>query len=110
MRRREFITLLGSAAVAWPSAGFAQTSFRVGLLSAPAPMTDNTPPGAALIRGFAQFGYSQGRNIVFERRGAEGHLDRLPHLVEELVAGPFLCKRRTLERDEIGMNRYRALV
>jgi len=86
MRRREFITLLGGAAVAWPSAGFAQTSFRVGLLSAPAPMTDNSPPGAALIRGLAQLGYAQGRNIVFERRGAEGHLDRLPRLVEELVA------------------------
>jgi putative tryptophan/tyrosine transport system substrate-binding protein len=86
MRRREFITLLGGATVAWPSAVLAQTSSRVGLLSAPAPITDNSPAGAAIIRGLAQHGYTQGRNLVFERRGAEGRLDRLPRLVEELVA------------------------
>jgi putative ABC transport system substrate-binding protein len=86
MRRRKFITLLGGAAVAWPSVVLAQRPSRVGLLSAPAPISDNSPAGAALIRGLAQHGYTQGRNLVFERRGAEGRLDRLPRLVEELVA------------------------
>jgi len=37
------------------------------------------------MHGLAQHGYTQGANLVFERRGAEGHLDRLPHLLEELV-------------------------
>ena len=85
MGRREFITLFGGAAVAWPSAVLAQPHC-VGLLSAPAPITDDSPPGAALVLGLARHGYTQGRNLVFERRGAEGHLDRLPRLVKELVA------------------------
>ena len=49
-------------------------------------MADNSPFGAPLIRGLAQVGYTQGRNVAFEHRGAEGRLDRLPRLVEELVA------------------------
>ena len=49
-------------------------------------MGDNSPFGAPLIRGLAQHGYTLGRNIVFERRGAEGRLERLPRLVAELVA------------------------
>jgi putative tryptophan/tyrosine transport system substrate-binding protein len=87
--RREFITLLGGAAVAWPCAVIAQTPakvYRIGLLSGGAPVTDASPLGAALIRGLAQHGYALGRNLELERRGAEGHLDRLPHLVDELVA------------------------
>ena len=42
--------------------------------------------GIPLVRGFAQLGYTQNDDLVFERRGAEGHIDRLPRLVEELVA------------------------
>jgi putative ABC transport system substrate-binding protein len=89
MTRREFITLLGSVAVAWPRAVIAQTSakvYRVGLLTGGPPVADDTPGGAALIRGLAQHGYTLGRNLAFERRAAEGHLDRLPRLVDELVA------------------------
>ena len=88
MRRRDILTLLGAAAL-WPRGAFAQSpakTARVGLLSAVAPSSDNSPNGMALIRGLAQHGYELGRNLAFERRGAEGHLDRLPGLVEELVA------------------------
>jgi len=86
--RREFIILLGGAAVAWPGAVIAQAPakvYRIGLLGGGAPVTDASPFGAALIRGLAQYGYAPGHNLEFERRGAEGHLDRLPHLVDELV-------------------------
>ena len=87
--RRAFLMLLGCAAVAWPCAVSAQTPakvYRIGLLSAMDGVPDTSPNGAALIRGLAQHGYALGRNLVFERRGAEGHLDRLPRLVDELVA------------------------
>ena len=89
MRRREFITLLGSAALATRSSAFAQPAskvFRVGTLGAGPAMSDTNPVGAALLRGFKQLGYTQGTNLVFERRGAEGHLERLPALVDELSA------------------------
>jgi putative tryptophan/tyrosine transport system substrate-binding protein len=88
MRRREFITLL-SAAAAWPHEVIAQRtskSVRVGLLSAGAPIADNGSQGVALIRGLTQRGYELGKNLAFERRGAEGHIDRLPRLVGELAA------------------------
>jgi ABC-type uncharacterized transport system substrate-binding protein len=87
MRRREFITLLGATA-AWPSTGTAQGSsrvYRVGSLIAGPPIFDNSPVGAALIRGLAQRGYTLDRNLTFEHRGAEMHVDQLPRLVDELV-------------------------
>jgi putative ABC transport system substrate-binding protein len=89
MRRREFIKLLGGAALAWPRAAIAQAPakvYRVGLLSAGALVADASPIGASLIRGLAPLGYSLGRNMEFERRGAEGDLARLPRLLDELVA------------------------
>jgi ABC-type uncharacterized transport system substrate-binding protein len=89
MKRRDFIQVLGGALIAAPWGAQAQTGpkvHRIGLLSAAAPMADNSPFGVPLIRGLAQHGYTQGRNVVFERRGAEGHLDRLPRLVDELAA------------------------
>jgi ABC-type uncharacterized transport system substrate-binding protein len=88
MKRRNFLVLLGSATVACPHAAFAQTPakvYHIGLLSAGAPVADASPNGAPLIRGLAQHGYALGRNLAFERRGAEGQLDRLPRLVEELA-------------------------
>ena len=83
MKRREFITLLGGAA-AWPLAVRAQQRQpRVGILL----------PGRAvaardleLARELERVGYSQGRNITYEVRGAEGELNRLPQLARELVA------------------------
>jgi ABC-type uncharacterized transport system substrate-binding protein len=88
MKRRDFMALLGSAAVTCPRAGFAQTPakvYHVGLLSPGPPVADASPNGAPLINGLAQHGYALGRNLAFERRGAEGQLDRLPRLVEELA-------------------------
>jgi putative tryptophan/tyrosine transport system substrate-binding protein len=89
MRRREFITLLGGAALATQSRAFAQgpaRALRVGTLGPGPLVTDASPNGAALLRGFGQLGYTQGANLVFERRAAEGHLERLPALINELSA------------------------
>jgi putative ABC transport system substrate-binding protein len=89
IKRREFIKVLGGALIAMPGGAEAQTApkiHRIGLLSPAAPLADNSPFGKPLVRGLAQHGYIQGRNVVFERRGAEGRLERLPRLVEELVA------------------------
>jgi len=87
MRRRDFMALLGGVAIAWPRVVAAQGPvYRIGLLSSGAPIAENSPQGTALIRGLTQHGYELGRNLVFERRGAEAHTDRLPRLVEELVA------------------------
>jgi putative tryptophan/tyrosine transport system substrate-binding protein len=87
--RRTCLTLLGGAAVAWPCAVLAQAPAKVsrlGVLSGGVPVADASPVGAALLRGLAQHGYTLGRNLELERRGAEGHPDRLPHLVHDLVA------------------------
>ncbi len=89
MRRREFITMLGGAALATKSRAFAQSpsrALRVGTLGPGPVMSDASPTGAALLRGFAQLGYTPGANLVLERRGAEGHKERLPALLDELAA------------------------
>jgi putative ABC transport system substrate-binding protein len=82
------MALIGGAAVAWPRAALAQSPakvYRVGLLNSAGPVADNSPFGAALIRGLSQRGYTLEKNLSFERRGAEMHLDRLPGLVDELA-------------------------
>jgi putative tryptophan/tyrosine transport system substrate-binding protein len=88
MYRRRFIGLLGSAALGLPEIAAAQGTakvFRVGLLSPGPVISDDSPFGVAMIRGLAAHGYQPGKNVEFDRRGADGHLDRLPQLVTELV-------------------------
>jgi putative ABC transport system substrate-binding protein len=90
MRRRDFIAVLGGAAAAAPVAAFAQASEairRVGLLGSGAPLGDASPVIEGLGAGFARRGYTLGRDLVFERRAALGHVERLPRLVQELAAG-----------------------
>jgi putative ABC transport system substrate-binding protein len=87
--RRACLLLLSGAAVVWPRAVRAQPPakvVRLGVLSGGAPVTDASPVGAALLRGLAQHGYTLGQNLEIERRGAEGYPDRLPSLVDDLVA------------------------
>jgi ABC-type uncharacterized transport system substrate-binding protein len=89
LKRRDLIALLGGTAVAWPLCALAQTPpkvYRIGLLNSGAPIADNSPFGAPLIRGLARHGYALDRNLAFERRAAEGHVERVPQLLAELVA------------------------
>jgi hypothetical protein len=85
MRRREFITLIGGAAVAWPLAARAQQpgkTYQVGFLTAG---SGPSPLQREFAAALAALGYQEGRNLVIERRYAAGDLDRLTDLARDLV-------------------------
>jgi putative tryptophan/tyrosine transport system substrate-binding protein len=83
MRRREFITLVGGAAV-WPIAVRAQQMPVIGVLYSgnSEALRDDF---AAFRDGLAETGIVEGKNVAFEFRMAESHLDRLPALADDLV-------------------------
>src|SRR5947208_16296618 len=87
MNRREFITLVGSAAAAWPLAARAQQAAMpvVGFLSSRAP-EDSKHLVAAFRRGLAEGGFVEGQNVAIEFRWARGQYDLLPAMAAELVS------------------------
>ena len=86
LKRRELITVLGIAAVAWSLAARAQQPSMpvIGFFS---PCSAGACPYMldGLRRGLAETGYVEGRNVTIEYRWAEGRYDRLPELAAELV-------------------------
>ena len=86
MRRREFITLIGGAAAAWPLPLSAQTPSRlwkIGVLA-----NEPWPPLEGLRNGLRDLGYVEGKSHRFEYRFAQGRAERFPALASELVDLP----------------------
>jgi putative tryptophan/tyrosine transport system substrate-binding protein len=87
MRRREFITLLGGAAAAWPLAALGQRATKlptVGLLATGSPASHG-PWFAALVRGLRELGWIEGRTVAIEYRFAEGREERFVEIMDEFV-------------------------
>ena len=86
MQRREFITLLGGAAVR-PLAASAQQptkTYRIGMLEATSPAL-NAPQLEAFQKGMRELGYVEGQTYKIEYRSADGQAERFPELADELV-------------------------
>src|SRR5260370_37957431 len=83
MRRREFVTLVSGALVAWPLVARAQPSgkiWRIGFIAQGYERFYD-----ALFEGLRELGYAEGKNLVVERRYAEGHAERFQEFAAEMV-------------------------
>jgi len=89
MRRREFIKLVGGAAAAWPLSVNAQPSAKIPRIGLMVTGSLQSPEARvqldAFRQGLRQLGYTEGRNIAIEYRGADGRIERFPNLAAELV-------------------------
>jgi len=89
IRRRDFITLLGGAAAAWPLAARAQQGDRIRRIGALMSYDEDDPEVKARISAFTQalagLGWTEGRNVRMELRWAGGDINRMRALAQELV-------------------------
>ena len=87
MRRRDFITLLGSAAAAWPLAARAQQAANMPTIGFLGPSTPSAAShwAAALVQRLRELGWIEGRTIAIEYRWAEGRSERYAEIAAEFI-------------------------
>src|ERR1700757_687668 len=89
MRRREFIAVLGGAAVAWPVRARAQQGDRVRRVGVLLPLDENDPLAKSLVSAFTQtladLGWTDGRNVRMDLRWHGGDINRSRAFAQELV-------------------------
>jgi putative ABC transport system substrate-binding protein len=83
MRRRDFVTLVSGAMAAWPLGARAQEPGKIWRMGFIAQGYERFYD--ALFDGLRELGYAEGRNLIVERRYAEGHADRFPEFAAEMV-------------------------
>src|SRR5215470_15272033 len=93
MNRRDFISLLGVAALGWPLAARAQQAAQVRRIGVLMPFAEDHPVGqagvAAFVQGLQQSGWTDGRNARIDYRWSAGDADHIRKLAMELIAlGP----------------------
>jgi putative ABC transport system substrate-binding protein len=76
MKRRDFITLIGSTAVTWPLAANAQQKAKLPLIGVLNPGLTETPGAVGFYEGLRELGYTEGLNIAIERRYGDSNTDR----------------------------------
>jgi putative tryptophan/tyrosine transport system substrate-binding protein len=118
LKRRQFITLIGSAAVAWPCNGLAQSPPKrplIGFLGASS-KTAGARYYSGFLSGMRDLGYVEGRDYGFQDRYADGDVSRMPSLAEELVglkpdvivasatAGALAAKQASTSIPIVGVN------
>jgi putative ABC transport system substrate-binding protein len=89
MRRREFVTMLGGAALLYPRSAFTQAPgrvYRLGTLHPVAPITEVSPFGKIIVKTLAQRGYILGQNLTLDARSSMGDNAKILGLLQELKA------------------------
>jgi putative tryptophan/tyrosine transport system substrate-binding protein len=95
MKRREFITLLGGAAAAWPLAARAQQQRKVSLIGYVSPFAGRSFIDEEFENGLQRLGWVKGQNIRIEYRYASGRQDTFSPLVSEVLGGFAACAHAT---------------
>src|SRR6266480_865607 len=85
MKRREFITLVGGAAAAWPLAARAQPKGKLPLIGVLNPGSTDTDGAVGFYQGLRELGYAEGSNLAIERRFGEWNTERFREVADDLV-------------------------